>query len=206
MDLIGMNTPFKSNSINILLRCTQNMVQDLKSGHKTMNGWNPFKFKTCDMAHYMAMVHVMNMCTWKACIVCCCWVKCSINVNKVKGLILCSDRLYLYWISDAVVLSIAERGKLKYPSTNCGCACCCCSVTKSYLSLWPCGLQLLRFPCPSLFPRVCSNSWPLSRWCHPTISSSVVPFSSCPKSKQDPLWPTSQRIGNKSKNKQMWPN
>ena len=34
-------------------------------------------------------------------------------------------------------------------------------------------------PCPSLSPRVCSNSCPLNRWCHPTISSSVIPFSSC---------------------------
>ena len=37
-------------------------------------------------------------------------------------------------------------------------------------------------PCPKLSPRVCSNSCPLSRWCHPTISSSVAPFSSCPQS------------------------
>ena len=36
--------------------------------------------------------------------------------------------------------------------------------------------------CPSLYPRVCSNSCPLSRWCHPTISSFVASFSSCPKS------------------------
>ena len=36
--------------------------------------------------------------------------------------------------------------------------------------------------CPSPTPRVYSNSCPLSRWCHPTISSSVVPFSSCPQS------------------------
>ena len=35
------------------------------------------------------------------------------------------------------------------------------------------------FPCLSQSPRVCSNSCPLSQWCHPTISSSVVPFSSC---------------------------
>ena len=46
-------------------------------------------------------------------------------------------------------------------------------------SLWPHGLQHARLPCPSPTPRTCSNSWPLSRWCHPTISSSVVPFSSC---------------------------
>ena len=40
-------------------------------------------------------------------------------------------------------------------------------------------LQHSRLPCPSLSPWVCSNSCPLSRWCHPTISSSVICFSSC---------------------------
>ena len=39
------------------------------------------------------------------------------------------------------------------------------------------GLQHARLPCLSPSPRVCSNSYPLSQWCHPTISSSVVPFS-----------------------------
>ena len=61
--------------------------------------------------------------------------------------------------------------------------CCCCrSVTRSSSTLWLHGLQLARLPCPSLSPEVCSNSCPLSWWCHPTISSSVVPFSSCPQS------------------------
>jgi len=46
-------------------------------------------------------------------------------------------------------------------------------------SLQPHGLWHTRLPCPSPSPRVCSNSCPLSWWCHPTISSSVVPFSSC---------------------------
>ena len=41
------------------------------------------------------------------------------------------------------------------------------------------ALQHTRLPCPSPSPRVCSNSCPLSQWCHPTISSSVLPFSSC---------------------------
>ena len=45
--------------------------------------------------------------------------------------------------------------------------------------LQPHGLYHNRLPCPSLSPGVCSNSRPLSQWCHPTISSSVVPFSSC---------------------------
>ena len=46
-------------------------------------------------------------------------------------------------------------------------------------SLWPHGLQHARPPCSSPTPRVYSNSCPVSRGCHPTISSSVVPFSSC---------------------------
>ena len=45
-------------------------------------------------------------------------------------------------------------------------------------SLWPHGLQHARFPCLSTTPRAYSNSCPLSQWCHPTTSSSVVPFSS----------------------------
>ena len=49
-------------------------------------------------------------------------------------------------------------------------------------SLRPHKLQHARPPCPSPTPRVYPNSCPLSRWCHPTISSSVVPFSSCPQS------------------------
>ena len=49
-------------------------------------------------------------------------------------------------------------------------------------SLWPHGRQHARLPCPSPTPGVCSNSCPLSRWYHPTISSSVVSFSFCPQS------------------------
>ena len=55
-----------------------------------------------------------------------------------------------------------------------------CSVVSA--SLRPHESQHTRPPCPSQTPRVYSNSCPLSRWCHPTISSSVVPFSSCPQS------------------------
>ena len=49
-------------------------------------------------------------------------------------------------------------------------------------SLWPHGLQHARPPCPSPTPGVYPNPCPSSRWCHPTISSSVVPFSSSPQS------------------------
>ena len=50
-----------------------------------------------------------------------------------------------------------------------------CSVVSD--SLWK--VQHARLPCPSLSPRVCSDLCPLNQWCHPTISSSVAPFSSC---------------------------
>ena len=67
----------------------------------------------------------------------------------------------------------------------------------------PHGLQHARLPCPSPSPGACSNSCPLSQWCHPTISSSVIPFFSClqsfPASGSFPMsWlfvPTGQNIG-----------
>ena len=56
----------------------------------------------------------------------------------------------------------------------------CHSVVSSFL--WPQRLNRTRLLCPSPSPGVHSNSCPLSQWCHPTISFSVVPFSSCPQS------------------------
>ena len=52
-----------------------------------------------------------------------------------------------------------------------------CSVMSD--SLRPQGLQHARLPCPSPTPGACSNSCPSSQWCHATISSSAIPFSSC---------------------------
>ena len=52
---------------------------------------------------------------------------------------------------------------------------CCSAVSDSWP---PHGLQHTRLPCPSPSPGLCSNSCPLSQWCHPAISPSVVPFSS----------------------------
>ena len=59
-----------------------------------------------------------------------------------------------------------------------------CSVMSD--SLGPHGLQHTKPPCPSWTAGVCSNPYPLSWWCNPAISSSVVPFSSCPQSFQAP--------------------
>ena len=65
---------------------------------------------------------------------------------------------------------------------------CCCSFLFVCLFLWvqfshvwlqPHGLQHARLSCPSSTPKACSSSCPLSPWCHPTISPSVIPFSSC---------------------------
>ena len=63
------------------------------------------------------------------------------------------------------------------------------SVLSNFLR--PQGLQHTKLPCPSQTPGPCSNSCPLSQWCHPNISSSVIPFSSClqsfPASRSFPL-------------------
>ena len=57
---------------------------------------------------------------------------------------------------------------------------CCCSVAQSCPTVAQTSWTVARrLPCPSLSPRVGSNSWPLSWWCHSTISFSVAPFSSC---------------------------
>ena len=56
------------------------------------------------------------------------------------------------------------------------------SVAQSCLTLWPHGPQHARPPCPSPTPGVHPNTCPSSPWCHPAISSSVFPFSSCPQS------------------------
>ena len=70
---------------------------------------------------------------------------------------------------------------LRYNKLSCD-LCCCCSVAKSCLTL--CNsmdliqVQYAKLPCPSPSPVVCPSSCPMNRWCHPTISSSVVPFSS----------------------------
>ena len=53
------------------------------------------------------------------------------------------------------------------------------SVAQLSDSLWSHGLQYARLPCPSPTRGACSNSCPSSRWCHSTIPSSVIPFSSC---------------------------
>ena len=75
----------------------------------------------------------------------------------------------LHWWANSLLLSYLGKPFRSF-----------CSVMSN--SLRSHGLQHTRFPCPSPTPGVYSNSCPLSWWCHPAISSSVVPFSFCPQS------------------------
>ena len=69
-----------------------------------------------------------------------------------------------------------EKSLIPYIVTSCVVV---VSVTLLCLSLWLKGLQHSRLPCFSPSPRACSNSCLVIQWCHPAISSSVIPFSSC---------------------------
>ena len=103
--------------------------------------------------------------------------------------VLLTQLLMLKW-SMLKFLSLFEQKRMEWYSVKPGVVmntpqtCCyCCSVTQlcpTFFDLMDCSTQ--DFLCPSLSLRVCSNSCPLSWWCHPTISSSVAPFSSCPQS------------------------
>ena len=78
----------------------------------------------------------------------------------------------------------AARCRVYFSGGNCSKvnrsdSCFCCSVAQSSLTLFCDPMDYGTLPCPSPSPGLCSNSCPLSRWCHPTISSSVVPVSSC---------------------------
>ena len=75
-----------------------------------------------------------------------------------------------------VAIPVPKKGNAKEHSNY-------CTVQFSHSvvsnSLRPQGLQHTRLSCPSPTPKACSNSCPSNKWCHPTISSSVIPFSSC---------------------------
>ena len=92
-----------------------------------------------------------------------------------------------YWfissLSEWSTKDVIWRENLKKKISNCN-KCCSVQFSPSVVSdsLRPQEPQHTRPPCPSPTPRVHPNPCPLSWWCHPTISSSVVPFSPCPQS------------------------
>ena len=84
-----------------------------------------------------------------------------------------------YWSRGAIAFSVdnPRAGDISFLHINLSCNKVQFSHSVVSNSLWPHGLQHARLLCPSPTPRACSNSCPLSRWCHPTTSSSVIPFS-----------------------------
>ena len=86
---------------------------------------------------------------------------------------------YLYWVSLCKPLRIISLNSVKLATYL-----ILLFFSHSVMSdsLPPLGLQHARLPCPSPSPGTCSILSPLSQWWHPTISSSVIPFSSCPQS------------------------
>ena len=94
-----------------------------------------------------------------------------------------SQRLGHDWATNTFTFTL-RRGRNRPKTWSVGKGCqwhggqFSCSVVSD--SLWPHELQHARPPCPSPTSGVHSNSCPSSRWCHPAISSSVIPFSSCP--------------------------
>ena len=98
---------------------------------------------------------------------------CTPTVTNVKGL----------WGLTWIQLVETEKWCCSYSETEermfIACGIVFISVAQSCPTLWPQRLQHSRLPCQSPTLGACSNSCPSSQWCHPTISSSVVPFSSC---------------------------
>ena len=108
------------------------------------------------------------------CICCCCLD--SIPVGELRSLKLCSEAKRI--TEGTKQKNEPNRDSVAYDSVQFS-----GSVVSD--SLWPHGPQHARLPSPSPTPRACPNSCSLSRWCHhPTVSSPVVPFSSCPQSFQ----------------------
>jgi len=104
--------------------------------------------------------------------------------GRMEGIVSSVSMLSLNFLLDLWVMHSKLHGsEYQWESlkTNCGLvvvvqSLCC---VRLFVTPWTVAARL---PCPSLSPGVCSNSCPLSWWCRPTTSSSVVPFSSCPQS------------------------
>ena len=115
------------------------------------------------------------------------YICCSLHAQPLKGATSISYHLSVQTIQ-IELLSCARRGPKLQQHTDfslkskwhftCPSAAAQFSHSVVSNSLWPHGLQHAKLPCPSLSPRDCSDSRPLNRWCYPTISSAVVPFSS----------------------------
>ena len=123
------------------------------------------------------------------------------HVNSVKNIRI----MYSSLVLQSLTSSLANKGThrcmvLSLGSLSWSIDLYFCFCASPILSLWHHESQNARPPCPSPTPWVHSNSCPSSRWCHPTISSSVVPVSSCA-----PSCPTSGSFSNESTLCMRWP-
>ena len=135
---------------------------------------------------------VVSLCL--SCLTLCDPMDCSIPGFPVYHQLLEFTQTHVHWVGDPIQQShplssvilfpqLAPTFKCPFPDDGpglcvCGCMSMCArSVTSDFL--WLHGLQPSRLPCLSPTPGVYSNSCPSSQWCHPVISSSLIPFSSC---------------------------
>ena len=97
----------------------------------------------------------------------CSFFSCSLFLHFPHSFPISLPCLHVYWMKSPITFQFSSV-----------------QFSRSVMSdfLWPHGLQHTRPPCLSPTPGVYSDSCPFSQWCYPTISSSVVPFSSCPQS------------------------
>ena len=119
------------------------------------------------------------------------WTTQLLSMVKHFSLAFCQSSLLILWSFQTLTFISANQGVYWSLVGSPPMWCSLCGFTISSVqfshsvvsdSLPPHESQHSRPPCPSPTPRVHSNSCPLSQWCHPAISSSVVPFSSCPQS------------------------
>ena len=114
------------------------------------------------------------------------WKQAQVWIPTLKMVVLWVSYLTSLWISffTCKMNDVIVQGHKKHPRSmllvviNAYMENLLFSLSVVSYSLWPHGLQHARLPCPSPSPGACSNSWPLSQWCHPTILSSIIPFSS----------------------------
>ena len=153
---------------------------------------NPFSFIEICVTPTQSRISVgkYSVCPWGESVLCYRWVKCSVNISQVKWV---GAGVQLFWLIFSLLdLSVIERKVVKSATIIMDLFIFPCNLYQFQFSsvqfshsvvsdsLRPHESQHARPPCPSPTPRVDSNSCPSSRWCHPAISSSVIPFSSCP--------------------------
>ena len=129
-----------------------------------------------EICHHIHTYQMLAKWKWKVCVCLCIQVVVyclSIFLKKkICGGNVCGKRVVPFLLSGR-----KRRGNATGDSDGVAAV----IVTQSCPTLRSRGLQHARLPCPTTSPRVCANSCPLSQWCHPTISSFVTAFSSCPQ-------------------------